>query len=69
MQLEQHWSIGNQLHWCLDVVFGEDSSKARKDNSPLNMNILRKTALSLLKKVELGKIGLRKKMYEFCFRL
>ncbi len=29
-----HWSIENQLHWCLDVVFGEDGARARKDNSP-----------------------------------
>ena len=61
--VRKHWSIENQLHWCLDVVFGEDSGRARKDNSPLNMNILRKTALSLLKKVNLGKISLKKKMY------
>ncbi len=32
----------------LDVVFDEDASRARKDNSPLNLNILRKTALSIL---------------------
>jgi predicted transposase YbfD/YdcC len=43
-----HWSIENQLHWMLDVVFNEDDASARKDNSPLNMNILRKTALKLL---------------------
>ena len=59
-----HWSIENQLHWCLDVIFGEDSSCARKDNSPLNMNVLRKTALSLIKAVNLGKrISLQKKRY------
>jgi predicted transposase YbfD/YdcC len=31
-----HWSIENQLHWMLDVVFEEDSARAKKDNSPLN---------------------------------
>jgi predicted transposase YbfD/YdcC len=61
--VRKHWSIENQLHWCLDVVFREDSGRARKNNSPLNMNVLRKTALFLLKKVNLGKISLRKKMY------
>ncbi len=25
-----HWSIENQLHWSLDVIFGEDASCARK---------------------------------------
>lgn len=57
-----HWSIENQLHWCLDVVFGEDASHARKDNSPLNLNMLRKFALSLLKATDVGKrISLQKK--------
>jgi len=57
-----HWSIENQLHWCLDVIFGEDASCARKDNSPLNLNVLRKTALSLLKAADLGKrTSLKKK--------
>jgi predicted transposase YbfD/YdcC len=60
--VRKHWSIENQLHWCLDVIFREDSARARKDNSPLNMNVLRKTALSLLKAVKLGRVGLRKKM-------
>jgi len=44
-----HWSIENQLHWCLDVIFDEDNSRARKDLSPLNLNVLRKVALSLCK--------------------
>lgn len=43
-----HWSIENQLHWVLDVVFDEDASQAKKGNSPINMNVLRKIALNLL---------------------
>ena len=35
----------NQLHWRLDVIFPEDASRVRKDNSQLNLNVLRKTAL------------------------
>ena len=35
--VRKHWSIENQLHWCLDVVFREDDSRSRKDNSPLNL--------------------------------
>lgn len=62
--VRNHWSIENQLHWRLDVVLREDSAKARKDNSPLNMNVLRKVALSLLSKADLGRMGLRKKMFK-----
>lgn len=42
-----HWSIENQLHWCLDVIFDEDASRARKGLSALNLNVLRKVALAL----------------------
>lgn len=61
--VREHWSIENRLHWCLDVTFREDASRARKDNSPLNLNILRKTALPLLNAADFGRIGIRKKMF------
>ena len=61
--VRKHWSIENQLHWQLDVTFGEDDSRARKDTSPLNLNVLRKTALALLQEVDWGRIGLKKKMF------
>ena len=61
--VRKHWSIESQLHWQLDVTFGEDCSRARKDNSPLNLNILRKQALFLLNRADLGKrVSLRRKM-------
>jgi len=62
--VRKHWSIENQLHWRLDVAFREDSAKAKKDISPLNMNVLRKIALSLLNQANMGRIGLRKKMFK-----
>ena len=61
--VRSHWAIENQLHWHLDVTFGEDGSRARKDNSPLNLNVLRKTALQMLKAADWGRIGLKKKMF------
>lgn len=60
--VRSHWGIENQLHWSLDVVFREDASRAKKDNSPLNLNVIRKTALPLLNAADLGRIGIRKKM-------
>lgn len=61
--VRNHWSIESQLHWQLDVSFGEDHARARKDNSPLNLNILRKEALLLLNNADFGKrVSLRRKM-------
>lgn len=61
--VRKHWSIENQLHWQLDIAFHEDASRARKDNSPLNLNILRKQALYLLNRADFGKrVSLRRKM-------
>ena len=57
-----HWSVENQLHWMLDVVFREDAAKAKKDNSPLNFNVLRKIALAVLKKISIGRLSVHKKM-------
>ena len=62
--VREHWSIENQLHWCLDVIFREDDARARKDNSPLNLNVLRKNALTTLSSVDFGRIGNRKKMFK-----
>ena len=54
--VRSHWSIENQLHWCLDVIFNEDASRARKDLAPLNLNVLRKVALSLCKNCQNPKL-------------
>ena len=64
--VRKHWSIENQLHWHLDVIFHEDASRAKKDNSPLNLNVLRKTALSLCrncKDEKLRKSSTKKRRY------
>jgi len=50
-----NWGIENCLHWHLDVTFGEDSSRIRNDNAAGMWNILRKTALEYLKRVDPGK--------------
>jgi predicted transposase YbfD/YdcC len=55
--VRQHWSIENKLHWGLDVILREDSDIAKKDNAPLNLNILDKTALYLVSQAGLGKIS------------
>jgi predicted transposase YbfD/YdcC len=44
-----HWGIENQLHWVLDVQFGEDGKRARKDSAPENLALLRRLALNILR--------------------
>lgn len=56
-----HWSIENQLHWQLDVSFGEDHSRLRKGHVDANFSILRRTALSLLKNNQTHKLGVKNK--------
>ena len=56
-----HWSIENNLHWQLDVTFGEDASRIRKANGAANMSILRRTALSMLKNETSFKRGIKGK--------
>ncbi|MEM6697855.1 MAG: ISAs1 family transposase [Bacteroidota bacterium] len=49
-RIRKHWSIENQLHWYLDVVFKEDKQRLKQGNAPENMAVMRKLALqSLLK--------------------
>ena len=45
----RHWRIENQLHWSLDVAFGEDDSQVRTGNGAENLGRVRRLALSLLK--------------------
>lgn len=46
--IRQHWSIENQLHWVLDVTFGEDACRIRTGNAPLNMALLKRWSINLL---------------------
>jgi predicted transposase YbfD/YdcC len=56
-----HWGIENRLHWSLDVIFSEDKSRVRKDHSPLNLSMLRRLALAILRKDTSIKDSLRGK--------
>jgi predicted transposase YbfD/YdcC len=48
--LRNHWNIENNLHWQLDVSFGEDDSRIQDRQGAENFGVLRKIALSLLKR-------------------
>ena len=47
--IRSHWKIENQAHWVLDVVFGEDRCRTRKDHAPYNLALLRRVCLNLLR--------------------
>ena len=44
-----HWSVENNLHWTLDVVFNEDDARSRKDYAPENLAVIRSLALNILR--------------------
>lgn len=46
--IRSHWAIENNLHWILDMSFGEDQSRIRSQNAPQIMGIIRHMALNLL---------------------
>src|SRR5439155_20300589 len=48
--LRNHWTVENNLHWQLDVSFGEDHSRIQDRRGAENFGLLRKLALSLLKR-------------------
>jgi predicted transposase YbfD/YdcC len=63
--IRSHWGIENSPPYVLDVVFGEDGCRLRKDAGPENMAILRKVAPTVARrdsKTKSGIIGRRKQM-------
>jgi predicted transposase YbfD/YdcC len=58
-----HWQIENALHWCLDVVFNEDQSRARARNAAKNLGTLRSICLNLLRRIP-GKSSLKGKRFK-----
>jgi predicted transposase YbfD/YdcC len=47
--IRRHWGIENELHWSLDVTFGEDRNKTARGHAGANLSLIRKVALSLLR--------------------
>jgi predicted transposase YbfD/YdcC len=54
-----HWGIENQLHWVLDVAFGEDDCRVRAGNAAANFSAVRQLALGLLKQRTETKVGIK----------
>lgn len=47
-----HWAIENNLHWTLDVTFGEDQSRLRAGHGARNMALIRHAALNLVRQLD-----------------
>jgi predicted transposase YbfD/YdcC len=57
-----HWGIENAVHWVLDVAFAEDRSRARSREAPINLAVLQRLALNLLRQ-EPSKGGFKRKRF------
>ena len=54
-----HWTVENNLHWVLDVAFGEDGCRIRKDHGAENMALFRHIVLNLIKQEKSVKLGVK----------
>jgi predicted transposase YbfD/YdcC len=61
--IRTHWGVENQLHWSMDVVFGEDQSRIRTGHGAENFGTMRRQTLGLLKKDTTLKKSIRLKRY------
>jgi len=61
--IRAHWSIENNFHWVLDVVFHEDDARLAVVNGAENFAILRRFALNLLKRHP-AKLSLQRKRFK-----
>ena len=56
--VRNHWRIETELHWTLNVCFGEDKSRIRLAKIAENLSRVRRIALMLLKQEKTAKMGL-----------
>lgn len=59
--IRAHWTIENQLHWVLDVVFHEDDSRVRIGDAAHNLAVIRHMSLNMLRQETSYKKSVRQK--------
>jgi len=59
--IRAHWTIENQLHWVLDVVFHEDDSRVRSGDAAQNLAVIRHITLNMLRQETSYKKSVRQK--------
>ena len=57
--VRSHWSIENQLHWILDVGFGEDAAQSCSGSSAENLAVIRHIGINLLSRDKESKVGVK----------
>jgi predicted transposase YbfD/YdcC len=60
--LRNHWRVENNLHWRLDVTFGEDASRVQQRDAAANLSVVRRLALNLLTQEE-SEMSIAKKRF------
>jgi len=61
-----HWGIECSLHWVLDVIFNEDSSRNRAGDSIHNLSLVRKIVFNLVKLDDsFGKVPFNRKLTNY----
>lgn len=64
--IRDHWSIECGIHWRLDVIFDEDHSRNRVNNSINNLSIIRKIVFNLASlDNSFGKVPLQRKLTRY----
>lgn len=57
LHVRTHWEVENSLHYVLDVSFGEDGYRARKQNAAANFIVIRHFALNMIRSFEGDKLS------------
>jgi predicted transposase YbfD/YdcC len=60
--IRKHWRIENNLHWNLDVTFGEDAKRIGSKNAAANMSLVRKTVMTILMAYDGDNMSLSRRM-------
>lgn len=59
-----HWEVENEVHYCLDVTFGEDQNRSRTKYAAANLSILRKMTANIFRQEHSNKSLIQKQRKE-----
>lgn len=65
--VRSHWKIENNLHWVLDVHFLEDHCRTRTGYADANLALIRRLAVSLIKKQKPDKKTIKAEMMKCAY--